>query len=300
MANLEIRDGDNTEKYLKGTGAGSDGDPFIPQHLETNSAAIKTAIEIIDNAIAGNEMQVDVVTLPAIVGSVTANAGTNLNTSALALETTATSIKIAAEIMDDWDESDRAKVNLIVGQAGVQGGSGAVSNITQRVVLATDVALPAGENLIGLVTSSDTVVDLTATLDTSIYAGGDLLFDTQELAGVARINAGVVVLESITVIDEDDQGVAFDIYFLDANNTLGTENSAPTISDANARNILGWILIGAADYKDLGGVRIACVRGIGLEMKAGAGTTSLYVAGVTGGTPTHTASGLRFKFGFLR
>lgn len=52
-------------------------------------------------------------------------------------------------ILDDWDESDRAKVNPIAGQAGVQGGSGAVSALTQRVVLATDVALPAGANAIG-------------------------------------------------------------------------------------------------------------------------------------------------------
>lgn len=55
----------------------------------------------------------------------------------------------ALQIIDDWDESDRAKVNLIVGQAGVQGGSGVVSATTQRVVLATDVALPAGTNNIG-------------------------------------------------------------------------------------------------------------------------------------------------------
>lgn len=46
-------------------------------------------------------------------------------------------------ILDDWDESDRAKVNPIVGQAGVQGASGVVTALTQRVVLATDVALPA-------------------------------------------------------------------------------------------------------------------------------------------------------------
>jgi hypothetical protein len=103
--------------------------------------------------------------------AITANAGSNLNTSALALEggnlaslVTLTAIidsvldAIAADsaaasaslaILDDWDESDRAKVNPIVGQAGVQGGSGAVSATTQRVVLATDVALPAGTNNIG-------------------------------------------------------------------------------------------------------------------------------------------------------
>ena len=52
-------------------------------------------------------------------------------------------------VIEDWDESDRAKVNPIVGQAGVQGASGTVTALTQRVVLATDVALPAGSNSIG-------------------------------------------------------------------------------------------------------------------------------------------------------
>lgn len=82
---------------------------------------------------------------------VTANAGTNLNTSALNLEATQADVRTALQIIDDWDESDRAKVNPIVGQAGVQGGSGAVSALTQRVTLATDVALPTGTNSIGKV-----------------------------------------------------------------------------------------------------------------------------------------------------
>lgn len=52
-------------------------------------------------------------------------------------------------VLDDWDESDRAKVNPIAGQAGVQGGSGVVNALTQRVTLATDVGLPAGTSNIG-------------------------------------------------------------------------------------------------------------------------------------------------------
>lgn len=52
-------------------------------------------------------------------------------------------------VLDDWDETNRAAVNTIAGQVGVQGGSGTVSALTQRVVLATDVALPTGSNLIG-------------------------------------------------------------------------------------------------------------------------------------------------------
>lgn len=69
-------------------------------------------------------------------------------------EASGAAIAASASVLDDWDESDRAKVNPIVGQAGVQGGSGAVSALTQRVVLATDVALPTGTNSIGAVTNT--------------------------------------------------------------------------------------------------------------------------------------------------
>ena len=44
-------------------------------------------------------------------------------------------------ILDDWDESDRAKVNPIAGQAGVQGSGGAITALTQRVTEATDSPL---------------------------------------------------------------------------------------------------------------------------------------------------------------
>ena len=47
-------------------------------------------------------------------------------------------VKNAVEIMDDWDETNRAKVNLIAGQAGVAAGSGAVDALTPRVTIATD------------------------------------------------------------------------------------------------------------------------------------------------------------------
>lgn len=47
-------------------------------------------------------------------------------------------IKTSIQIVDDWDESDRCKVNLIVGQAGIAGGAGAVGVTVPRVTLASD------------------------------------------------------------------------------------------------------------------------------------------------------------------
>jgi hypothetical protein len=70
-------------------------------------------------------------------------------------------------VLDDWDESDRAKVNPIVGQAGVQSSSGVVTATTQRMVLATDVGLPAGTSLLGkiaAVLSTDTIYNGTTAL----------------------------------------------------------------------------------------------------------------------------------------
>lgn len=139
--------------------------------IDADTGGILTAVQTLDNAISGNEMQVDVVaalpagdnnignvdvvtlpslpagtnnigdvdvlSLPSITGTVTANAGTNLNTSTLALEAGGNLAAAATSlaILDDWDESDRAKVNPIAGQAGVAGGAGAVSALTQRTVL---------------------------------------------------------------------------------------------------------------------------------------------------------------------
>lgn len=42
----------------------------------------------------------------------------------------------ALQIMDDWDEADRAKANIIVGQAGVAAGDGEVGATVQRAVRA--------------------------------------------------------------------------------------------------------------------------------------------------------------------
>lgn len=165
-----------------------------------------------------------------------------------------------------------------------------------------DVAsIAAGETHIGQVGASDEVVEITATLDNSgAYAAGDVLFDTQEIAGAARVNGGVVILQSITILDKDDQAAEVDLVFLEANTSIGTENSAVSISDANAEDILGIVNIPTDDYTDLVASQVATTTAVGLEMKAAAGTTSLYVAGITRGTPTHSASGMVLKFAFLR
>lgn len=163
-----------------------------------------------------------------------------------------------------------------------------------------DVAsIAAGETHLGEVGGKTIVLDLTLSLDTSAYAPGDVMADTQQCDGFFRKTDGTGVIQSIIVIDEDDQKQPFDIHFFSANRSLGTENSAPSISDANARDHLGVVSVGASDYKDIGGVSIATIRNIGLPVMAVSGTDDLYLGTIIGGAGTYTASGVRLRIGAL-
>lgn len=153
------------------------------------------------------------------------------------------------------------------------------------------------------------VLDFTPVLDTSIYADGDVMWITQILQGALRLNdvnpAGLgrrCWLTGVTVLDEDDEGSAFDILFLDSNVSIGTLNNAVSITDANARKIIGRLPISSGDYYDLGGCRFADVAPpLPMLLKgaapSGQPNRDLWVAGVCRGTPTYTAAtDLKLKF----
>lgn len=103
-------------------------------------------------------------------------------------------------ILDDWDESDRAKVNTIVGNAGVTGNTGTVDAGTQRVVLATNVALPAGTNNIG------DVDVLSSALPTGASTLGEQQSQTTHLATIAGdttdIEAAVELIDDIIFAED--------------------------------------------------------------------------------------------------
>lgn len=171
--------------------------------------------------------------------------------------------------------------------------------IVSSGTMTTAGTLSAGENHIGQAATPLSFVDVTLSLDTVAYASGDVLADTQVVTNAMRAADGLGILRSIALVDEDDQGVAFDLYFFSANVSLGTENAAPNISDADARNFLGIVAIATTDWKDLGGVRVAYIDDIGMVVKPATGTRNIYVGAVNGaGTPTFTAAGVTLRLGF--
>lgn len=184
---------------------------------------------------------------------------------------------------------------------GALGDTDAISGDATYGLDVDPTRLPAGEVHLGEIGGKTLLPTVTFTLDTNAYASGDVLADTQALANALRVADGTGLLVSAQFVDGDDQGGAFDVYILQANTSIGTENAAPSISDANATAaILGFFSVLTSDWKDLGGCRVANIRNINLPVKAASGTTSLYVALVNGtGTPTFTANGITAIFGIL-
>ncbi len=266
---------------------------------------------------AANPMPVDGsgVTQP-VSGTITANAGTNLNTSALALETggNLAGATTSLAVIDDWDESDRAKVNPIAGQAGVQGGSGTVSATTQRVVLATDVALPAGTNAIGKLSANSGVdigdVDVTSSAlptgastsakqdtiighvdgietllgtidaDTSALAATDFATEAKQddiITAIGSIPGGGV---QYTEGDTDASITGTAILWEDGSNTLKTVNATDRlpvdIGSATVTVDASDIQIGAVEIKNSSDDTRATVGASGLYVDVqGAGLTAL-------------------------
>lgn len=159
----------------------------------------------------------------------------------------------------------------------------------------------ANESVTGTIVGVSDVLDLTLSLDTSAYADNDVLAAPQELTGVFRMPGHPVTLQSVLLLDEDDQGQDIDLLFLNATGSIGAENAAYSPTDAVARTIIGVVSIVAADYIDNVNSQTAHKENIGLILKGASDTTSVYVAAVVrSGTPTYTASGIRLKLGIMR
>lgn len=138
------------------------------------------------------------------------------------------------------------------------------------------------------------IVRFTPTVDTSAYASGDVLFNATAVtvSNSANVAARGTILTA-SIVDRDDQASqTITLYFFNSNVSLGTINQAPNITDDNASNaIIGSCTVTTGT--DLGGCKFGETQGLVIPFELTGAT--LWVAAVTGGTPTHTASGIRVR-----
>jgi hypothetical protein len=151
-----------------------------------------------------------------------------------------------------------------------------------------------GSGSISLSNFRTSIVRFTPVVDTSAYAAGDVLFDTTAvtLNSSASAPARGTILSAFVLDREDQAAQTVTLYFFDANVSLGTINSAPSITDDNASSIIGIATVTTGT--DLGGCKVG--ESTGLVLPFLLPNNILYVAATTGGAPTFaSASDIRVR-----
>jgi len=150
----------------------------------------------------------------------------------------------------------------------------------------------------------NTVIEpYTPVLDTAgAYADGDSLVDAEtEIKGVFDVNSTLVTLKHIAITDLAAQAAPLAFLFFNAVPAATTfaKNVALTVNDTDLANLAGRGFVVAADYEAF----VANAMGEASDqvvIRKGA-TTSLWVVGVSRGTPTYvTAADIVAYFTFDR
>jgi len=114
--------------------------------IDADTGAIATSAASIDGKITACNTGAVVVSSSVLPTGASTLAEQQTQTSAIntlighvdGVESALTDAVTALQVIDDWDDTNRCKVNLIVGEAGITAGAGAVAASTPRVTLASD------------------------------------------------------------------------------------------------------------------------------------------------------------------
>lgn len=142
------------------------------------------------------------------------------------------------------------------------------------------------------------------TLDTAIYAAGDVLFATAPITNACRANDIPAILQSLVAIDKTKQNPAIDLLFYSSNVTSAAANAANNLSDTDQINLCGRVSIAAADWTTYANNSVLTYSGSkapNAMLAPASGTTIVYIVGIlTAGTPTFALGDLMFKFGMVQ
>ena len=293
---VDIGDVDVTSLPV-GTQAMVSSTPVTIASDDTLIAAIKTAVELIDNAISGSEMQVDVVaSLPAgtnAIGKLAANTGVDIG------DVDVTSVPAPLNVVGGGTEATAQRVTIANDSTGVvsvdDNGNSLTIDQTTHDNLNANANLQVGDTDVSttnpvIVAEIPKTFTETLTVTAGAYTANDNVGGKITLTSAARASGGTVRLNSIVLADHDGQEAEMDITFFNADpsgSTL-TNDAATNVVVADAGKVAGTVTISPAHYYDLGDVSVANIQDINMLI-ATVGSANLYCAVTTRGTPTFTA-----------
>ena len=149
------------------------------------------------------------------------------------------------------------------------------------------------------------VITVNPAVTTAECVAGDVIFQGDEISEAVAVKGGSAILQSITLLDDDDHGQSIDLVFSSGSGDLdGTAAGGTAIDvDDDTSSVPGSVLgiVTVSNYFDGINWKIGTTKNIGLVLKAASDSRSIYVSAVNrGGTKTWTASGLHLKIGLVR
>lgn len=125
----------------------------------------------------------------------------------------------------------------------------------------------------------------TPTISTSAYAAKDAVGGLMTFANAARVAGGSVRIETVQVVDKDQEMKDLDLVLFDRSITAPTDNAVFDPTDAELANVIDVVPITAwADFND----NAVCSVPVGTA--AVLNGTDLYGVLVARGTPTYTST----------
>tara|TARA_Y100001963_G_scaffold159398_1_gene262893 strand:- start:1131 stop:1649 length:519 start_codon:yes stop_codon:yes gene_type:complete len=150
------------------------------------------------------------------------------------------------------------------------------------------------------------LIDVTLTTDAEAHADNDVIAQSIEIANAVAVNGGSAIIQSIMLLDEDDEAPTVELLFSQVNTAI-TDDEGEAIGnsvsdlDATFRSFLGAVTV--SNYSDLVDSQIAVKSNIGLVVKAASDTKSIWVHAVnrSGGTYTPAATtDLKMRIGIVK
>ena len=169
------------------------------------------------------------------------------------------------------------------------------------VQIASGTVALSGEDHIGEVGGSTAVIKPTVTISTSGYSAGDVIGGKITLTNAMRKVNGTGVLQSLSILDTDNEKAALTVILFSADITSPADNAAWAWTSADFSKVLGTVSVATSDYVTVGGEAIATISGIGLPVAATGSTAHIYAVVVASSAPTYGATtDFRPAFHFLR
>ena len=150
------------------------------------------------------------------------------------------------------------------------------------------------------------LIDVTLTTVAAAIGDNEVISQSIEIENAVPVNGGTAIIQSIMLLDEDDEAPAVELLFSQVNTAIAdaaSEAIGNSVSDLDAtfRSFLGAVTV--SSWSDLVDAKIAVKNNVGLVIKAASDSTSIYVHTInrSGGNYTPAATtDLKLRLGIVK